>query len=265
MVYYNFNKLANLKPGDILFFDELPNANPAVLNALLTLIESRVMISGDELPDVMIIAAGNWQGMTPMTPQIKERFVWYDIKFHKGMWKEYMNKLYQMPEEVVSKLCDLIKDESNNKKFSGFNFNTPRSLDKAVEMIIFGVPTPYEKEIKHILDTLINNPLKQDIYKNDELIWGAKEKMSWLRAKQMQLNIKFPLEENETKKESSNEILIFDTNDNVIGEVKNIEILQKMYYFNKEDLHSINSGIKIRPLFLPQITPLLFFFKKKLI
>ena len=37
MTYFNFDKLENLKDGDILFFDELLNGNPVVLNACLTL------------------------------------------------------------------------------------------------------------------------------------------------------------------------------------------------------------------------------------
>jgi MoxR-like ATPase len=46
MTYYNFDKLENLRAGDILFFDELLNGNPVVLNACLTILEQRRFISG---------------------------------------------------------------------------------------------------------------------------------------------------------------------------------------------------------------------------
>lgn len=40
----------------------------------------------------MIVAAANPQGMAPLTPQIKERFLWYNVVFDPTMWKEYMFK-----------------------------------------------------------------------------------------------------------------------------------------------------------------------------
>ena len=77
MVYYDFDRIDNLKDGDILFFDELLNGNPVVLNACLTLIESRKTISGKPLPKIMIVAAANPQNQVPLSPAIKERFVWF--------------------------------------------------------------------------------------------------------------------------------------------------------------------------------------------
>lgn len=254
MVYYNFNKLSSLKDGDVLFFDELPNSNPAVQNSLLTLIEDRVMISGDKLPDIMIVAAGNYQGMTPMTPQVKRRFVWYDVKFDRSMWSRYMNHTYQMPEEISIKLSQLIKNED----FTGYNFNTSADLDKAVEMIIFDVPTPYQKDVKPILDTLIDNPLKEDIVKNGEIVWGKDEKIGWLKFKQLQLNIElFKNEPKETN--SNNEILILNENKEIIGEIKNVENLKLIYNFSGEKLNDLNNGVVVSPL-TPRLGPI--FFKK---
>jgi MoxR-like ATPase len=76
MVYYDYDRIDNLKDGDILFFDELLSANPVVLSACLTLIEQRRTISGKDLPEIMIVAAANPQGMAPLSPAIKERFLW---------------------------------------------------------------------------------------------------------------------------------------------------------------------------------------------
>ena len=71
MTYFNFDKLENLKDNDILFFDEVLNGNPVVLNACLTILEQRTLISGKPLPNIMIVGAANPQGMVPLTPQIK--------------------------------------------------------------------------------------------------------------------------------------------------------------------------------------------------
>ena len=153
MTYYNFDKLKELKDGDILFFDELLNGNPVILNACLTLLEQRRLISGEKLPDVMIIAAANPQGMVPLTPQIKERFVWYNVKFDAPMWKDFMRKKYKMPNEVSQRLCVLIEQET----FVNNNFITPRSVDKAIDAISKDCPTPYHDELHGSLSAVLSN------------------------------------------------------------------------------------------------------------
>lgn len=175
MTYYNFDKLENLKDGDILFFDELLNGNPVVLNACLTILEQRRFISGKLLPDIMIVAAANPQGMVPLTPQIKERFVWYDVKFDKLMWMEYMMNKYSITSSIGEKLSNLIKTE----KFENRNFNTPRSLDKAVDMIIHDVFTPYKKEIEPILSEMIKNTLEVEVDLGDRML-QPNEMIEWL-------------------------------------------------------------------------------------
>lgn len=177
MVCYNLDKLDNLKDGDILFFEEFPNGNVNVFNACLTLIESRMMVSGAKLPDILIIAAGNYNGMTPMTPQIKERLLWYDIKFVPSMWKDYIFNKYGLPDLISSKLARLIEEE----KFSSMcNFYTPRSVDKAINMIIKGVYTPYEEVIKPILETFVKNPLGKKIKLSEERNLEPDETIKWL-------------------------------------------------------------------------------------
>lgn len=179
-VYLEFECFKKLKDGDILFFDEMPNGLLPTLNASLTLLESRITGSGRKLPDIMIVAAGNYEGMTPMTPQIKERFLWYDVKFNPGMWKNFMFDKYQMPEDISSKLVNLI----TNEKFEGYNYCTPRSIDKAVNMVINDINTPYDSKIKSLLDTLIKNPLDGDINLGNEVL-HKDEMISWLKLKQI--------------------------------------------------------------------------------
>ncbi len=176
MTYFNYDKIESLEDGDILFFDELLNGNPVVLNACLTILEQRRLISGSALPNVMIIAAANPQGMVPLTPQIKERFVWYNVGFSPQMWKKYMFDKYNMPAEISSKLCELIHDEEllNN------NFYTPRSVDKAVSMIIKNCPTPYEPVLKPILSHIISNNSTEPMKVYGTTTINPGESMMWL-------------------------------------------------------------------------------------
>lgn len=240
MVYYNYNKLASLKDGDILFFDELPNSNPAVLNALLTVINDRVMISGDKLPDVMIVAAGNWQGMSPMTPQIKRRFKWYRVKFIKSMWIKYMNTKYHMPKEIGEKLSDLIKAET----FEGYNFNTPADLDDVVNMSIFEVKLPdeYRKNILPILNTMIQNPYNEDIEQDGKIILAKNEMISWLKLKHLERDYKFPKLKELLKNTSENEIILSDHRGSLLGEIKDLLTLQNMYQINESGIDLLKKG-----------------------
>lgn len=176
MVYYNFDRLDDLKDGDILFFDELLNGNPTVLNACLTVLEQRTMISGKKLPDIMIIAAANPQGMAPLTPQIKERFIWYDVKFDAKMFTEYMTSKYNITSSIGNKLCALITSES----FIGNNFFTPRSIDKAVNMVLNDVPTPYKDNILPILSEFIKNDTEHYIDLGNGKELAPSEMIKWI-------------------------------------------------------------------------------------
>lgn len=180
MMYYNLDRLDNLKDGDILFFDELLNGNPVVLNACLTMLEQRKLISGKDLPNILIIAAANPQGMTPLTPQIKERFIWYDVKFDKDMWGEYIVNKYQISNIMVNKLVSLI----NKEEFKANNFYTPRSIDKAINMIIKDVPTPYSDVITPILSELIENKSGERIEREGWKTMEVGEIATWLSLKQ---------------------------------------------------------------------------------
>ena len=178
MIYYNFDKIEDLQDNDILFFDELLNGNPVVLNACLTILEQRMMISGKPLPNVMIVAAANEQGMTPLTPQIKERFVWYSVDFDKHMWiNDYMIPKYNITSNIGNKLAELIKTED----FTGRNFMTPRSISKAVNMLLNDVPVPdaYRHNVLPILSELITNTLEDITLGNGEVLKQG-EVIKWI-------------------------------------------------------------------------------------
>lgn len=176
MMYYNLDKLETLKDGDILFFDELLNGNPIVLNACLTILEQRRFISGKALPDILIVAAANTQGMVPLTPQIKRRFVWYPVKFDKDMWVEYMTNEYSITKNIGDKMSKLIVDED----FTNNNFNTPADLDKAVAMLLKDIYTPYEDHILPILSENIENKLTEEVDLGNGEILMPNQMMSWI-------------------------------------------------------------------------------------
>lgn len=178
MVYLDYDMLENLKDGDIIFFDEILNGNPAVLNACLTLLESRQTISGKRLPKVMIIAAANPQGAPPLTPQIKERFIWYNVVFSPSLFKDYMKEKYAMPLKISNALIKMINEES----FDEYNYHTPRSVEKVLMMLIRDVPIPKEyQSIATILNSLVDNEIEEDIEIAPGIVLGKNEKISWLK------------------------------------------------------------------------------------
>lgn len=175
--YFDTKMFTSLQDGDILFFDELLNANVMVLNACLTILENRELISGKKLPKIMIVAAANPQGSVIITPQIKERFIWYNISFDKNAWKEYMAK-FMITDEIFEQLCVLIQNEAFNS--SEKNYFTPRSIVKAIKMMIADIYTPYETKLNPILNNLITNTSENDLPIGD-YIFKKDEKISWLK------------------------------------------------------------------------------------
>ena len=185
MTIFDFDRLTKLNDGDILFFDEVPQAMLPTLNALLVLLDTRMMESGKELADIIIVAAGNYQGMGQMTPQVKDRFIWFDVKFDETMWIDYMFNKYNLSKESSLKLCKLIQVED----FKGYNFMTPRSIDKAVMSMCYNSPTPYSSKLESILNKTFKNESEHPmrISKNKALEIG--EEISWLKLKQYQYEV----------------------------------------------------------------------------
>lgn len=184
MTYFDYDLFTQLKDGDIISFDEITNTNIMILNACLTILEQRTLISGKKLPDVMIVAAGNPQGATILTPQIKERFIWYDIKYSPSLWKQYMKK-YLITDEIFNFMSSKIINESFSS--SSKNYFTPRSCEKALKMILKDVYTPYKKELS-ILDHFVENTTGQTIKLENGKTFMPNEKLSWLTLAKYILN-----------------------------------------------------------------------------
>lgn len=140
---YDSLEISSLKSGDILFFDEVFNGTlKATLDSVLNFTEDRITPSGKHIEGIFIIAASNPQGLINLTPQIKERFIMYDLKFNAEEYQEYLKDKYGMPEVVSKNLSILIGKE----KFESITWNyiTPRSLEKAINQIGCDLQSPYD-------------------------------------------------------------------------------------------------------------------------
>lgn len=129
MEIFDHYRLSSLEDGDILFFDELLEADQLVLSACLTLIESRMMMSGKILPDIQIVAATNATVKPTMLKEsIRQRFLWQEFKQDNDGVAAYIEQLcgFKPPADVLVKLT-CRGDE--------YNILTPRSLTKMCQWI----------------------------------------------------------------------------------------------------------------------------------
>ena len=84
-------------------------------------------MSGKELPDILIIAAANNIASATMIPlSIRQRFLFYNCKWNKDEWKEYIKE--SLGVIVDDELIRLIKDDG-----SDYNVLTPRTATKLIE------------------------------------------------------------------------------------------------------------------------------------
>lgn len=127
MEIFDHFRLSSLKDGDILFFDELLEADQLVLSACLTLIESRELMSGRKLPDIMIVAATNPTIKPNMLKEnIRQRFLWRYFALDKEGCRDYIIKTcgFDVGYEIISKLATTGEE---------YNILTPRSLTKMAQ------------------------------------------------------------------------------------------------------------------------------------
>lgn len=158
MIAFNSLELSNLKPMDIIFFDECFNGTLAsTLYALLNFLEDRRFPNGDVCPDVAIFAASNPQGLIALSPQVKERFIRYDLKFDESEYKSYLKYKYGIPENISTHLCKLI----NKEKFelNEWNYMTGRSQEKAINQIGCDLESPYSDLLIPFLSQEIESPM----------------------------------------------------------------------------------------------------------
>ena len=187
---FDNEQLLNLKPGSVLFFDEVFNGTmKQTLDALLNLLEDRMLPSGQKLPDVMIVAASNPQGLIHLTPQIKERFIKYDLKFDAEEYKAYLAENYGMPPSISRHLCTLISKEQF--LVDSWNFHTPRSIEKALIQIGNELKSPLDDVILPYLQEKVTIPEDKPSFgwKKDDEVEYIKIFKPWINKTKNTINV----------------------------------------------------------------------------
>lgn len=129
MDVFDHYRLSHMEDGDILFFDELLKGQQQVLNACLTLIQERRLMSGTKLPDVLVIAAANPLATPLQLPlEIRQRFMFVDVEWNRLQWVEYMKALGFEEERFVDRLSK--KVDSMLGRDDAWNTLTPRTATK---------------------------------------------------------------------------------------------------------------------------------------
>jgi hypothetical protein len=129
MEVFDFQTLLDLEKGDVLAFDEFTNGNIQTLNACLTLIQERTMLSGHKLPSLLITAMGNPQGKCELLPQTKQRFWWVNVGWHAPTWLQYMRTTWgiEVDKAVVEAITEQYKRGFGTSL--EYNYFTPRTVE----------------------------------------------------------------------------------------------------------------------------------------
>jgi len=123
MEVFDDSRMASLKDGDILFFDEILEAPPMLWSACLTLIQDRIMASGRKLPDVFIVAASNQVASPGIIPaSTRDRFQFIELEFDASHWRCWFKDKYGVDPAELS----LIVQEDSDQ----YNILTPRRITK---------------------------------------------------------------------------------------------------------------------------------------
>lgn len=129
MEVFDDMRMASLKDGDILFFDEILEASPMLWSACLTLIQDRIMASGRKLPDVFIVAASNKVASPGIIPaSTRDRFQFIELEFDFAHWMKWFKGKYGILPP--GQLGALIKEDSDS-----YNILTPRRVTKLYEWL----------------------------------------------------------------------------------------------------------------------------------
>ena len=134
MEVFDDARMASLKDGDILFFDEVLEAPPVLQAAVLTLIQDRIMASGRKLPDVFIVAASN-PVFNPkaLANSFKDRFIFLEVKFNQTEWVKWISSREpDLDEQYLESLASFMPYLSSD----GYNLLSPRKATKLLEYVL---------------------------------------------------------------------------------------------------------------------------------
>lgn len=159
MEIFDHYRLSSLEDGDVLFFDELLEADQLVLSACLTLIESRELMSGRKLPDCMVIAATNPTIKPNMLKEnIRQRFVWRSFDLDREGTRNYIIQTcgFDPGLSIVNKL-----EETGNE----YNILTPRSLTKMCQWLCKAEDAEQAKLVAKEISTSWNSSIGTELLK----------------------------------------------------------------------------------------------------
>ena len=164
MKIYDFDYLLDMKDGDMLAFDEFTNGNIMTLNACLTLIQERSMLSGRKLPSILVVAMGNHQGQCDLLPQTKQRFIWLDVKFDAETWCRWIEE--NIGANPTKNLRTYIKNQYESPfRPTEYNYLTARTATNLLKLAqTVSKDDPIWKNMPDVTDDLVN-----EIYKSIDL------------------------------------------------------------------------------------------------
>ena len=156
MEVFDHSRLASLRDGDILLFDELLEAPPMVLSACLTLIQERRLMSGKKLPDILIVAATNPTQTPSMNKlSLRQRFMWFEVEYNKSIWMKWIKDNLNIELDPSMKLLSLISTEG-----SGYNVLTPRTASKLLALGKKAFSDNSFDEFLYMVDSMFNDEVR---------------------------------------------------------------------------------------------------------
>lgn len=153
MEIFDHYRLSSLEDGDVLFFDELLEADQLVLSACLTLIESRELMSGRKLPDCMVVAATNPTIQPNMLKEnIRQRFVWRKFELDREGTRNYIKQTCGF--DIGRELADKLVTTGNE-----YNILSPRSMTKMCQWMSQANDEDEARQISDAINACWNSEL----------------------------------------------------------------------------------------------------------
>lgn len=164
MDVFDHVRLGHMEDGDILFFDELLKGQTQVLNACLTLIQERRMMSGKKLPDILIVAAANPLA-TPakLPPEIRQRFMFVDMEWSHVEWISYMESKGFGNKKALYEMAEIIEESMRQDWSKHWNVLTPRSATKLCEWYREAAKSGGHKLIGRYIDDVYNQKVAKAV------------------------------------------------------------------------------------------------------
>lgn len=155
MEVFDDMRMASLKDGDILFFDEILEAPPMLWSACLTLIQDRLMASGKKLPDVFIVAASNKVATPSIIPaSTRNRFQFLQVRSDWNAWSTWFKDRFGIVPDL--RLRPKLEEDSDQ-----YNIFTPREAVKLYLWLKEAGATPFNlKLVSHMFDADIAKILR---------------------------------------------------------------------------------------------------------